>query len=273
MQRSTTTPELSDLNWLLEKLNVLLTSFKILVLGTAALIALGFSSVLLGHKLEYASSMVVPLTSRTRAVIKTGAVLDPVIRSTHLGIDFPHIEVAREVLQRRLVISQELSPGSGLYSLSFTDQTPEQAQAVLNQFLAQIIALSKPVGTARVDTLQQIESLKQTLFDLKSAAAAITANANKEKGGSEGEMYARALVVLVSEIATKEHTLWTLQNGLDGLRLEDIPVKPTLPSLPEPAGTLRKLTVVAIGSFCLMALVVLIRHERKGRSTFQNKWE
>jgi hypothetical protein len=260
--------EPNDMDRAIYILTILRTDWKIFLRGYVVLTAIGVMIVFLTLlQTKYSSQMILPLSPTVQAQIKTASILDPVATTTHLAAESANIDDARRKLAEKLIVSSELTTGSGIYSITVTDQTPQRAQAVLQSVLAQVIAASKPTGRARASVLQQIETLKRALAELNGLAQTLNEKASHIKPGVEGEEYARALVSVVSDIAMKENKLWELQSSLEGLQAGDVLLNPTLATLPEPRGLGAKLAIALVSPLLLMFGFVLLRHEWLLRST------
>jgi hypothetical protein len=229
--------------------------------GFVSIVVVGIVIVFLTLHPKYLSRTVLPLSPNVRVLIKTEAILDPVVATARLDMKWSGTEAARRRLASQIDISQELITGSGLYALTVSDETPQRAQNILQELLAKVLVASKPTGTARANALQEIERFKRSLGDLNALAQTLKENANRVKEGSDGEQYARALVALVTDIAAKENRISELQNWLEGLQPADVVLQPTLATLPESTNLLTKLSIVLIGAFLFMLGFLLLRHQ------------
>ncbi|WP_439369442.1 hypothetical protein [Bradyrhizobium sp. DASA03120] len=248
-------------------LAILAVYWKAFLIGYVGLAAAGVAIALLTSHPQYSSRMVLPLAPTARALIKTEAILDPVALEAHMAAELSNLPNARGELADKIVVSPELAPGSGIYSVTVTDQAPQRAQEILQVLLAHVLATSKPTGSVRIALLQEIETLKNALADLKKLAQALSGNANRVKGGDEGEQYARAFVSLVSEIAAKENRIAELERGLEGLKPDDVLLRPTLANQPDRANLRAKIGLAVSCSFLLMFGAILLRHQWLQRSS------
>ncbi|MGX4803518.1 hypothetical protein ACWAUB_12615 [Bradyrhizobium guangdongense] len=202
----------------------------------------------------YTSRMILPLGARVLGLIKSDAVLNPIIgRETSRVVS----EDQRMYLANKISVSAEMAQGSGLYNVSALGRTPQEAQDILQRILDQVLKLSRPSGAWRDKILAEIELLKRSIDESKKLSAKLNDNLEHVTTGSEGEVYARAFVFLLSDIRQQEHRLLDLDESLQGLREEDIVVRPTLAVTPEPQGLWRKLILVWGGALVLMCLVAV----------------
>lgn len=254
-----TTREPSDLEWLLQKVEVIRAAWKLVLVSFLTLGIFGCAA-LYGYdsaRQVYSSHMVLPLTPNLQALIYTDAILGPVVRKIR-SVSEPDVSEERQRLASRLVVS-ELKKGAGLFSISVTDHSPQAAQAILAQVLTQIVVASKPSGTALANAQRRMESEKRALTELKELSAVFRENASRARAGNEGEQYARSFVILVTEIATKEREIWELQNLLDGFKVEDVVVPPSLSPRPDSTGLARGLALILLVSFLLSISFALLR--------------
>lgn len=198
------------------------------------LFVLGGAGVLCSAKATYSSRAVLTLAPSIEALVKTEAVLDPVLQNPPFNQQQIPIELIRKQLADSVTVSPELATGSALRALSVSDETPEQAHAVLQQLLKSLFAASVPRGTSREFLLERIKNQTTALTNLKALARSLQENARTVNGGSEGEQYSRAMVALVSDIASKENELWQLHNSLLGMQPSDVIVPPTIATMPNP---------------------------------------
>jgi hypothetical protein len=256
--------DLSELEWLLQKVEILRTAWKLVFITFLTMSILGCAAVFATARPVYSSHMVLPLTSNLQALIYTDVILAPVARNVRLQTSAPDISFEPQDIASRLVVS-ELKKGSDLFSVTVTDNSPQGAKALLDQVFSQLAAASRPTGTARDNVQQQIESLIRALTELKELSAALKENAQRAKGGVEGELYARSYVILVTDIAAKEQRIRELQNYLEGIKIEDVMIPPSLSSKPNFPGFNRKLALVVLVSLLLPISFVFLRDLRRKR--------
>lgn len=260
--------EPGDIESLLQKVEIVRTAWKPILVSFLTLGVLGCGILYTAMRPIYSSRMVLPLTSNLQALIHTDAILDPVARKIH-SMSGLEIFDARLQLASKLVLS-ELKKGSGLFSISVTDHSAQTAQATLSAVLDQIIAASKPSGTALASAQEELESQQRTLTELKEFSAVLRENASRTRSASDGEQYARSFVTLVSEIAAKEQRIKELQNQLYGFRVEDVIVPPGVPSHPDPSsGLTRGLSLILLVSLILPISFVLLRDAWRRRTSSQ----
>jgi hypothetical protein len=227
-----------------------------------ALFAIGGAGVIWTAKTTYSSRAVLPLSPSIEALVKTEAVLDPVLQKSFSHTQIP-VELARERLADVVTVSPELATGSSIRAVSVSDETPEQARAVLQQLLESLFAASIPRGPAQQFLVERIKNQTAALTRLKALEQSLQESARTVKGGNEGEQYSRAMVGIVSDIASKENELWQLQNSLLGMQPSEVIVPPTISTVPNPKRLLAKLTSVAtVAAALTLAFVILLKQWR-----------
>jgi hypothetical protein len=253
----------------IDALHYLLTAFKedwkAASICFAALFLLGGAGVLFTLKTTYSSRVVLPLTPSVEALVKTEAVLDPVLRSPPFAGQRMPIEEARKELAEIVSVSPELVAGSGVRVITVPGETPERAHAILQELLDSVLAASVPRGTSRELLLERINNQTTAIANLKALADALVGNAKTVKGGSEGEQYSRAMVSLVSDIAVKENELGQSRSNLRGMQPGDVIVPPTIATQSNPKHLLAKLTVVTTLAIALTTAFVILLNQRRRR--------
>lgn len=247
-----------DVAWIANKCKIICASWKLVLAGGAAIALVGGALVCTLNPPTYTSRTVVQLNSRALGLIKTSAVLDPIIRGE---TSEPVSERARESLARSIEVSREMGKGTSLYTISVDGQTPQEAQATLEKILQQLTVLSKPSDTRREKIRAEIESLSSTITGLKRLSSTLNKNAEQASVGSQGRTNRSSSAFLMSDIRVQERQLLELRESLEGLHADDVIVRPELPMEPEPQGLLRKLLIVAGAGFLLMGLFVAFRDE------------
>ncbi|MCS3765340.1 hypothetical protein [Bradyrhizobium centrosematis] len=247
-----------DLAWIKGRFNVLRQSSRLVLIGTVAFAIIGGIPVFVTNPRIYESHMVLPLGPRVLGLLKSEAVLDPVVESI---TGRPPTESDRRSLANSIAVSAEMSRASNLYTVGVEAKSPGEAQSVLERILKEALKVSKPSGSSRDKIEQEIRSLDETVADLRKLSNRLNDNAEHVSAGAPGEMYARAFIFLLSEIRVQEQRLLQLKDELEGLRVDDVIVRPTLSSAPKPQRLVWKLTVVAVAAFLFVCLVILIRDE------------
>jgi flagellin-specific chaperone FliS len=208
---------------------------------------------------------VLPLSSRLQALIQTDIILSAVEKDLRLQASDPATLRESQNLASRLTVS-ELKKGSDLFLFTAAGDSPQKAKALLDQVFIQLAAASKPMGSALINVQNQIESLTRALSELKDLSAVLKENAQRTKGGIESELYARSFVILVSDMATKEQKIQELQNFLEGIKIQDVIVSPSLSSQPTFPGFRRRLAAVLLFSLLLPVSFVFLRDMKRRRS-------
>lgn len=260
--------DLREIEWLFQKVEIARAAWKLILIGFVTLSVLGSAALVAFVRPIYSSHMVLPLPPTVLPLIHTDAILVPAARNFYPDDANLSAEVQR--LRSRLVAS-DLRKGSELFSVSVTDHSPEHAQAILNQILSQIIAASKPVGSNLAGIQKQIDSEKRAMAQLKELAAALKDRLSRPNAAVEGDAAARAFTILVSDIAGKEQKLSGIEDRLEGIKIEDVVVRPTLGSLVEQTDFYRKLGLILLASFLLPVSLVFLRDLWRRRNDRNNE--
>ncbi|KAH2809863.1 hypothetical protein KXV85_005622, partial [Aspergillus fumigatus] len=150
------------------------------------------------------------------------------------------------------------------------DYSPQGAQAILNQIFAEITVATTPSGSNLASAQRQIDSETRALAELKELLAALKERPSQSKGGNDGESGTRSLVALIADIAAREQRVWEYQKYLEGLKIEDVVVRPTLASRPDSTRLYRKLAVILLTSLLLPVAFVFLRDFWRRRSGSHN---
>lgn len=134
---------MTDTEWLLGKLAIVASAWKIIALGTVALACSALLALFLFAKPIYTARMVVPLSPYVSALISGG------------------------IIGQGLTVSNELAPKSGLHAVSASNTNPETARVDLQRAFDQFIAASKPSPSLRVRILSDIDTSSRALSDLR----------------------------------------------------------------------------------------------------------
>jgi hypothetical protein len=231
-QRSRVMEESSDLEWLLRKVSIVTSAWKTILLGTLALTVLGFSTFLAWSTTLYSSRMILPINPTVRVMVQTGIVA-------------PGVAVGP-------------LPPTNLYSVSYTDPNPERAKASVERALDQIIAASKPTGSARESIERQIETLQASISKLEAARLRTADDPSEARR-------AVALANLATASVDAETKLIGLRNTLEGLRQEDILLKPTAAVALSSPNKLSRLAGIVVASLFAMIVFIVFRDEAKNR--------
>jgi hypothetical protein len=248
--------DLSELDWLVQKVAIIRTAWKLVFISFLAISIVGFAAVFATAQPVYYSRMVLSLPTNLQALIYTDAILGAVARNTRLSASDTPFE-PQDIASKLLV--SELKKGSGLFSITVTDHSPHVAKVLLDQLFLQLAVVSKPKGTALANVQQELDSLTSALTELKGLSTVLRENAPRLKDGTDGDLYARSFVTLVSDIVAKEQRVRELQNSLKGINIDDVAVPPTLMPKPNFPGFNRKLALVAAVSLLLPISFVLLR--------------
>ncbi|MFZ2154915.1 MAG: hypothetical protein WAV72_02160 [Bradyrhizobium sp.] len=225
----------NDLEWLMGLIARLLDAWKPILFGTIVLTAFAFSGLMAWQTTLYSSRMILPITPATRVKIQAGTIAS--------GVSV-----------------EPLTSMPNMYSVTSVDPNQERAKATLERAMDQIIAASKPTGSAR-------ESIERTMGTLQASIAGIAAarlRAINDDRGSDA-WRAVALANLSTVNLDAETRLVDLRRSLDGLRQEDILLTPTAAVALSRRNKLEQFATTVALSFIAMVLFILFRDEARDR--------
>lgn len=247
----------TGLGWYLDKLCVLLESWKLLLGATvgALVVAVAVVFVLPG---KYRSEAILPLTPKTKAAFLTDSFFDAVVKDSFLLVEAGgNIEVARRRLRGGLGRPAETDRDSGLFRIVLHESTPARAQDLLQKIVAQLLIESRPVGSLLASTVQQIEALEASIPELEKLSGQIAQNVRRVQDGLEGEQFARAIATLYGDITQKRLKVIELRRALAGTHPDDVVQRPTLG---ERDGSRSLVVLIAVaGALALAAVFVFAR--------------
>lgn len=216
------TTKMTDAEWMLSKVAIVLRSWKLVAFGTVALTSAALLFVFLFTKPTYTARMIVPLSPQVHAIISAG------------------------IFGSGLSISQELAPTTRLYAVSLSSTDPEAARAELQRAFGQIVEASKPSPSQRLRILAHIESTNSALAELKGLK----------------ETTLRSTTHVRDEIENLELKLSHLQLLLDGIRPDEVPQPPGNAIKSWQPLSARMAIVAFLGSLGLMSFLAIFRRSR-----------
>lgn len=138
------------------------------------------------------------------------------------------------------------------YDVSFRAESPEAAQSGLDAVIKAFTAETAPDAT-RIEMLQRSkERILKALEDLDLIGANLAARSDTTLPGSESELYARSVVLLLDQQAKREDELLEVELKLQrgsGIVLSP----PSLPSSPLPR-SLRAVMIASVGAAIFLVL-------------------
>lgn len=210
---------------LLDVLVTLAENIKLLVLGPliVGLCAL-IGTFLLPQTFQ--SVAVLQADQTTASLVATAAVLDPVIASLGLAKD-DTVEEARTKLRER--IKANVGRIDKLLTLTVSDRTASQAQAIANALIQQTYQESRPKGSAQARLEVQLEEARTRLKNAQDASAGVLKRLElNSSGAAAGAELARGYAELLSATGAAQGQVSLLEAQLEGLTNAQLVQAPTL---------------------------------------------
>lgn len=244
-------------------LTIIAGRWKLFVLATI-LIAAGTVCVLYFTPSRFQSEAIVELPLKSRALIKTATILDPVIQKAGLTATMGgSVDAARESLRANLKLAQNQD---NMTRLTFEDRTAAGAKRVLDLVITEVVASSRVEGPVKAAIERKIDLLKDAVSDLRKIPAQIARGPIDQLPGNELNGYARAHVLTMDQILRMEDEIAKQQELIEGLGEQHILQHPTLPDAPIPRGNLKTVALaVLIGNFAVLFVLVFFRWYGPGR--------
>ena len=236
---------------LLDLLVTLAENIRLLFVGplVAGLCALIVSFLL---PQTFQSVAVLQAEQTTASLMATTAVLDPVIASLGLAKD-DTVEEARTKLRER--IKTNVGRVDKLLTLTVSDRTASQAQAIANALLQQTYQESRPKGSARVRIGVQLEEARMRLKNAQDASAGVLKRLESNSSGvAVGVELARGYAELLGATGTAQGQVSLLEAQLEGLTDAQLVQAPTLAQKPSQP----KKGLIAIGATLATGLALLL---------------
>ena len=217
-----------------------------LVVGLCALIV----SFLLPQTFQ--SVAVLQADQTTASLMATTSVLDPVIASLGLAKD-DTVEEARTKLRER--IKTNVGRVDKLLTLTVSDRTASQAQAIAKALLQQTYQESRPKGSARVRIGVQLEEARMRLKNAQDASAGVLKRLESNSSGvAVGVELARGYAELLGATGTAQGQVSLLEAQLEGLTDAQLVQAPTVAQKPSQP----KKGLIAIGATLATGLALLL---------------
>ena len=227
-------------------------NLKLLLIGSlaAGLCALAISFVL---PQTFQSVAVLQAEQPTASLMLTAAVLDPVIAAMGLARD-DTLEDAR--LKLREHIKTAVGRNDKLLTLTVSDRTPQQAQAIASAVIKQTYQESRPKGSARARLETQLAEAQARLKNAQDASVGVLKRleSNSAGGANSGTELARGYAELLNATGTAQSQISLLESQLEGLSEAQLIQSPTLP---QKASQPRK-GLIAIGATLATGLALLL---------------
>lgn len=250
---------------LLDLLVTLAESLKLLIIGplVAGLCALGISFML---PPTYQSVAVLQAEQATASLMTTAAVLDPVIASLGLAKDATMEDVRLELRER---IKTVVGRNDKLLTLTLSDHTAQQAQAIANAVIRQTYQESRPKGTARARLETQLAEAQARLKNAQDASIGLLKRLESTGGGvNGGAELARGYAELLNATGAAQNQISALEAQLEGLSEAQLVQAPTLPQ----KASQPKKGLIAIGATLAtgLALIMFVLMRQALRNTAAN---
>ncbi len=235
-------------------LDVLVTfaeNIKLLIAGplVIGLCALGISFLV---PQTFQSVTVLQAEQPTASLMLTAAVLDPVIATLGLSKDGT-IDEARSKLREQ--IKTAVGRNDKLLTLTVSDHSPGQAQAIASALIRQTYQESRPKGSARARLETQLAEAKLRLKNALGASEGVLKRLESSSSGiSGGSELARGYAELLSATGAAQNQISSLETQLEGLSEAQMVQAPTLPQ----KASQPKKGLIAIGATLATGVVLLL---------------
>ena len=236
---------------LLDLLVTLAENIRLLVVGP---LVVGLCALIVSFLLPqtFQSVAVLQADQTTASLMATAAVLDPVIASLGLAKD-DTVEEARTKLRER--IKANVGRVDKLLTLTVSDRTASQAQAIAKALLQQTYQESRPKGSARVRIGVQLEEARMRLKNAQDASAGVLKRLESNSSGvAVGVELARGYAELLGATGTAQGQVSLLEAQLEGLTDAQLVQAPTLAQKPSQP----KKGLIAIGATLATGLALLL---------------
>lgn len=237
---------------LLDVLVTLAENLKLLLIGSlvVGLCALAISFVL---PPTFQSVAVLQAEQPTASLMLTAAVLDPVIAAMGLAKD-DTLENAR--LKLREQIKTAVGRNDKLLTLTVSDRTPQQAQAIASAVIKQTYQESRPKGSARARLETQLAEAQARLKNAQDASVGVLKRleSNGAGGANSGTELARGYAELLNATGTAQSQISLLEIQLEGVSEAQLVQSPTLPQ----NASQPKKGLIAIGATLATGLALLL---------------
>lgn len=236
---------------LLDLLVTLSENIKLLVIGP---LVVGLCALMVSFLLPqtFQSVAVLQADQTTASLMSTASVLDPVIASLGLAKD-DTVEEARVKLREQ--IKANVGRVDKLLTLTVSDRTALQAQAIAKALLQQTYVESRPKGSVRVRIGIQLEEARTRLKNAQDASAGVLkrleSNGSSTAGGVE---LARGYAELLSATGAAQGQVSLLEAQLEGLTDAQLLQVPTLAQ----KASQPKKVLIAIGATLAAGIALLL---------------
>jgi uncharacterized protein involved in exopolysaccharide biosynthesis len=246
---------------LLDLLQTIVDNLRLLVIGP-----------LVAGLLAYGVSLVIPKTYESTAILKSeqnlagqmlnASVLDPI--AAKLGYT-PKMEAddARDKLQKEIKASYNVK--DKLVTVTAQASSPQAAQALASDVLAQIYVQTQPRDSAQQRLQKQLTQLQTRDKELTQSAKILERRLEQGAGNGVSEV-AQGYAQLIGVIEKTQENQIKVEKELKGIDSSDVIQSPTLPTKKiAPKGGLIAIIAMLVAGFALL-LFVFIRQALRNAS-------
>ena len=236
---------------LLDLLVTLSENIKLLVIGP---LVVGLCALMVSflHPQTFQSVAVLQADQTTASLMSTASVLDPVIASLGLAKD-DTVEEARVKLREQ--IKANVGRVDKLLTLTVSDRTALQAQAIAKALLQQTYVESRPKGSVRVRIGIQLEEARTRLKNAQDASTGVLKRLESNGSGTAGGVeLARGYAELLSATGAAQGQVSLLEAQLEGLTDAQLLQVPTLAQ----KASQPKKVLIAIGATLAAGIALLL---------------
>ena len=236
---------------LLDLLVTFAENIKLLVVGP---VVVGICALIVSFLVPqtFQSTAVLQADQTTASLMTTATVLDPVIASLGLAKE-DTVEEARTKLRER--IKTNVGRVDKLLTLTVSDRTALQAQAITTALLQQTYRESSPKGNVRIRLGVQLEEARIRFKNAQDASAGVLKRLeSNSSGAAAGVELARGYAELLSATGAAQNQISLLEAQLEGLTDAQLVQPPTLAQKPSQP----KKGLIAIGATLAAGMALLL---------------
>lgn len=246
---------------LLDLLQTIVDNLRLLVIGPIVAGLLAYGVTLLIPK-TYESTAILKGEQNLASQMLTASVLDPV--AAKLGYT-PKMEAddARDQLKKEIKASYNAK--DKLVTLTAQASSPQAAQALAHDVLAQVYVQTQPRDSAKQTLQKQLTQLQTREKELTQSAKLLERRLEQATGNGVSEV-AQGYAQLIGVIEKTQENQINVEKELKGIDSSDLVQSPTLPTKKiAPKRTLIAITAVLAVGFVLL-LFVFIRQALRNAS-------
>ncbi len=249
---------------LLDLLQTIVDNLRLLVIGP-----------LVAGLLAYGVALVIPKTYESTAILKseqnlagqmlTASVLDPI--AAKLGYT-PKMEAddARDKLKKEIKASYNAK--DKLVTLTVQATSPQAAQALANDVLAQVYAQTQPRDSAKQSLQKQLTQLQTREKELNQSAKILQRRLEQATGNGVSEV-AQGYAQLIGVIEKTQENQIKVEKELKGIDSSDLIQSPTLPT--KKVAPKRSLVAILSALTAGFALLLFVFIRQALRNACQNE--